>query len=637
MSLNDFEFGKFLGKGAFGSVAIVTRKKDHQIYAMKRVNIGKLPRNEVEAALNEVRILASLNHPNIVGYKEAFYDEPSKTLNIVMELANDGDIAHKIQENAKKRLRFDESTIWEWIIQLLEGLKYLHDNHIMHRDLKSANIFLMKNGLLKIGDLNVSKLAKNDFAKTKTGTPYYLAPEVWQDLPYDYKCDIWSVGCIIYELCCFTPPFRGTSLRELYTNVISGIYIPIPNSYSNDLKNLISKMLVVDPHKRISTNELLNSSIIQNKIKNSKNKGIIEKVQKKQQNANFIKTIKVPMNMKDINKALPKRKYTAREEMEKNDAFETLRKSKLPQISEKEPVNNYNKDLAKKKQDQSKNQNNKNYANVVKINNNDNKKNYNNNNNNYNNFNNIVEKGYGYNAGGGIYNNNQNVVGSNVNKQPYPNPNVNNSNYNNKNVIGSNVSNNQKNSVSSNNQNPQERLEYTKKFNEIKQQFSHNQHSKQIPKNKQQNKIPPPSSQRNNNNINANKININNNGPRRPSSKNNNRNINMNYIVNNEKRHGSRGGSRRGERNENYNVVINENGHNRNYYFPVNAEGSKKIKVVYGKINNNDYKQNYQENYQVYYNNGGNYNYNYQQYKYEIREYKREREPMDRVSRAPRK
>ena len=100
------------------------------------------------------------------------YDEKSRTLNMIMEYADDGDISHKIQDNLKRRLRFEESTIWEWILQLLKGLKYLHDNKIMHRDIKCANIFLMKNGLLKIGDLNVSKFAKSNMARTQTGTPH---------------------------------------------------------------------------------------------------------------------------------------------------------------------------------------------------------------------------------------------------------------------------------------------------------------------------------------------------------------------------------------------------------------------------------------------------------------------------------
>ena len=141
MSLNDFIFGKILGKGSFGTVNIVTRKQDNKIYAMKRVNISSLSDKDKQSSLNEIRILASLNHPNIIGYKEAFYDENSRTLNIIMEYADDGDINRKIQENLKRRLQFEESTVWEWIIQLLKGLKYLHDNKIMHRDLKCANIF----------------------------------------------------------------------------------------------------------------------------------------------------------------------------------------------------------------------------------------------------------------------------------------------------------------------------------------------------------------------------------------------------------------------------------------------------------------------------------------------------------------
>ena len=213
MSLNDFVLGKQLGKGSFGSVSIVTRKKDNINYAMKRVNLSRSPKTEIEAALNEIRLLASLIHPNIIGYKETFYDAPSGTLNIVMELADAGDLSKRIEFNKKNGLVFDEDLIWEWIIQILNGVLYLHDHQIIHRDLKSANIFLMKNGVLKIGDLNVSKLSKNDYARTKTGTPYYLAPEVWADRPYDYKCDIWSIGCIIYELCCLVPPFRGTNFK----------------------------------------------------------------------------------------------------------------------------------------------------------------------------------------------------------------------------------------------------------------------------------------------------------------------------------------------------------------------------------------------------------------------------------------
>ena len=368
MSLNDFILGKDLGKGAFGSVRIATRKKDGKIYAMKSVNIGKLDNKEKEAALNEVRILASLSHPNIIGYKDAFYDERSKSLNIVMEYADDGDISHKIKENLKRRLRFEESTLWEWIIQILEGIKYLHDNKIMHRDLKCANIFLMKNGQLKIGDLNVSKLAKSHMARTQTGTPFYLAPEIWKDTPYDNKCDIWSVGCIIYELCTSRPPFRGTSLKELCRNVMTGYYLPI-TGYSNDMKEIISYMLKVDPKKRYSIDELLNCEIIKKRIKSIKNEIITQGIQSSQK-ANLIKTIKLPRNMHDINSALPHNRYNPKETMLDNDPYEktkniymeTIRKQNFnPNNVKIEPelMNNYDKNALAQKKYQQQNANNK--------------------------------------------------------------------------------------------------------------------------------------------------------------------------------------------------------------------------------------------------------------------------------------
>ena len=180
MSLNDFYLGKYLGKGSFGSVQIVQRKSDNQYYAMKRISMSKLGEKDKKNALNEIRLLASLKHKNIIGYKEAFFDDASKTLNIVMEYADGGDISSKIRNNLKRKLIFEEKTIWNWAIQLLEGIQYLHNNKIMHRDLKSANLFLLKNGTLKIGDLNVSTIAKNDLAYTQTGTPYYAPPEIWK-------------------------------------------------------------------------------------------------------------------------------------------------------------------------------------------------------------------------------------------------------------------------------------------------------------------------------------------------------------------------------------------------------------------------------------------------------------------------
>ncbi len=222
MSLKDFELMKELGKGAFGTVCLVKRKEDGNIYAIKRVKISQLNKKEQENSLNEVRILASISHPNIIGYKEAFFDDDSKTLNMVMEYADDGDLETKIQKHIKNKTNLSENELWSYLIQMVQGLKSLHDNKIMHRDLKSANVFLCKNGTLKLGDLNVSKVVKMGLVYTQTGTPYYASPEVWADKPYNYKSDIWSVGCVMYELSALKPPFRGNNLEQLYSSVKKG-------------------------------------------------------------------------------------------------------------------------------------------------------------------------------------------------------------------------------------------------------------------------------------------------------------------------------------------------------------------------------------------------------------------------------
>ena len=317
MSIKDFEIGIVLGKGAFGSVCIVKRKIDNQVYAMKRVNISKLSNKERENALNEIRILASLSHPNVIGYKEAFYDEPSKTINIVMELADDGDIASKIKHNLESHLFFKEKTIWSILIQILQGMKYLHDNKIIHRDLKSANIFLMKNNTVKIGDLNVSKIAKMGMAYTQIGTPYYASPEIWKDKPYDLKTDIWSIGCIIYEMCALKPPFRGTSLPNLAENIKRGVYSKIPKIYSNDLSKVIEMMLNVNPLNRPNCDQLLSKDIVVNKMKEVH----ADIRTNEKEKISLIQTLKMPKKMKDINHMLPEKRY--KEEMLMHDEYET--------------------------------------------------------------------------------------------------------------------------------------------------------------------------------------------------------------------------------------------------------------------------------------------------------------------------
>ena len=155
---------------------------------------------------------------------------------------------------------------------MIEGLKALHDKKIMHRDLKSANIFLSKNKLqCKLGDMNVSKVIKEKVLRTQTGTPYYASPEVWRDEPYSYKSDLWSIGIVIYEMCALEPPFNGKDLDELYENVILGKINRINKYYSDDLWNMILMLLQNDVEKRVNCDEFLESDLIRRKIEELKN------------------------------------------------------------------------------------------------------------------------------------------------------------------------------------------------------------------------------------------------------------------------------------------------------------------------------------------------------------------------------
>ena len=310
-SMNDFNIEKILGKGSFSTVYLVRRKEDKKIYALKSVILEKLNKKEQQNSVNEVRILASVNHPNVIGYKEAFWDDSQNTLNIVMEYADDGDLQTKITKMRKEGGMFQENIIWSYSIQMIEGLKALHDKKIMHRDLKSANIFLVKDKhQCKIGDMNVSKVIKEKELLTQTGTPYYASPEVWRDEPYSYKSDLWSIGCVIYELCALRPPFKGKDLDELFMNVCKGKVERINRMYSENLWKMILMLLQVDVNKRCDCDKFLNSKLITRKIQEMKNENKDYKNLEKNKDINdgdLLETIRFD-NIFDIKRQLPTKK-----------------------------------------------------------------------------------------------------------------------------------------------------------------------------------------------------------------------------------------------------------------------------------------------------------------------------------------
>jgi NIMA (never in mitosis gene a)-related kinase len=189
---------------------------------------------------------------------------------------------------------------------MVRGLKALHDLKICHRDIKCANIFMTKEGVVKLGDLNVSKVAKGGLLRTQTGTPYYACPEVWKDMPYDHRGDIWSVGCVLYEMITKQPPFRAQTMKGLYSKVLSGKYEPIANHYSQDLKSMLRTCLQVKPSDRPSCQKILRLPGLLNHVT-----GTLDELQalEPDENEALMKTIRMPRRMGEVTNRLPKPQY----------------------------------------------------------------------------------------------------------------------------------------------------------------------------------------------------------------------------------------------------------------------------------------------------------------------------------------
>ena len=311
--MDGFNILSKIGEGSYSTVLKVQRIEDGNIYALKRVKFYKLSEKEKENALNEIRILASVKNKNVISYKEAFFDEKDSSLGIVMEYADKGDLFQLITERKKTKNYFTEQEVWKIFIQLLNGLKALHDFKILHRDIKSANVFLFKGGICKLGDLNVSKVARKGLGYTQTGTPYYASPEVWEEKPYDSKSDVWSLGCVMYEMITLRPPFQAKSMEELYKKVMRGNYPRIPSKYSEDLSDAIKLMIQVEAGARPSCEELLKMPMITKRIEFFNNNNDIDITEEQNESLNkkfeLLKTIMVPNKLENLAKNLPKPNY----------------------------------------------------------------------------------------------------------------------------------------------------------------------------------------------------------------------------------------------------------------------------------------------------------------------------------------
>ncbi|GET93219.1 protein kinase, putative [Leishmania tarentolae] len=258
-----------LGSGTSGTVLYARRVRDDHPFAVKVMDLEGYTPEEIMRASGEVCCLLSCDYFSIVKCHEDFVHSDEKNpesvsmIALVLDYANAGDLRQEIKSRARTGRTFREHEAGLLFLQVLLAVHHVHSKHMIHRDIKSANILLCSNGLVKLGDFGFSKMYANtvsdDVGRTFCGTPYYVAPEIWRRCPYSKKADMFSLGVLLYELLTLKRPFDGANMHEVMHKTLAGRFDPLPDSISKEMQTMVSALLQSEPKKRPSSKTLLNT------------------------------------------------------------------------------------------------------------------------------------------------------------------------------------------------------------------------------------------------------------------------------------------------------------------------------------------------------------------------------------------
>eukprot|EP01060_Flectonema_neradi_P020827 TRINITY_DN2832_c1_g1_i1.p1 TRINITY_DN2832_c1_g1~~TRINITY_DN2832_c1_g1_i1.p1 ORF type:complete len:465 (+),score=54.64 TRINITY_DN2832_c1_g1_i1:42-1397(+) len=252
---------RIVGQGSFGAAILVTRGEEQ--FIAKEMNIGKMSPVERESVDTEIKILSALSHPNIVRYEECV--AAGHILYIVMEFADGGDLYQRIQSLERP---MSEDGVLYIFAQICLAVRHLHSRKILHRDLKTQNVFMTKDNIVKLGDFGLATALRHTWqqAHSLCGTPHYFSPELVAGRPYNNKADIWSMGCILYELLTQRFAFTGTTLQEIMSRIQCEQPAPIPQHYSDGLKRILSRMLCKEQAIRPNIDALMRANILKSAL-----------------------------------------------------------------------------------------------------------------------------------------------------------------------------------------------------------------------------------------------------------------------------------------------------------------------------------------------------------------------------------
>jgi len=247
---------KLIGQGSFGKAYLARDLASDELCVMKQIRMSAMDAKARDTAVREAIALRKVIHPNVVRFRQVFMR--SGWLCLVMEFADGGDLCTAVKERAKQGAAFEEGSVLECFAQVADAVRHVHALRMIHRDIKSRNIFLCRSGKALLGDFGLVRVLESTcaLAQTRVGTPYYLSPEIVRKQPYSYLTDVWSLGVLLYEMTALTRPFQGT-LQTLPEIICKGEYAPIAANYSDGLRDLIAGMLAVDPKRRIDLAESL--------------------------------------------------------------------------------------------------------------------------------------------------------------------------------------------------------------------------------------------------------------------------------------------------------------------------------------------------------------------------------------------